>query len=94
MSSGDGRINIRRWLHRRANNPRQNFALLLAGFSLFALGLVLVGIAQYGLAAGLLAELTALAGLLLIGGGILLAAVGYLSLSVLRIISFLDHKDD
>jgi len=30
----------------------------------------------------------------LIGGGILLAAIGYLSLSILRILSFLDHKDD
>lgn len=87
-------MGMRQWLHHRANQPQQNFNLLLSGFSLFALGITLVGIAQYGFAPGLLAELTALAGLLLIGGGILLAAIGYLSLSILRILSFLDHKDD
>jgi hypothetical protein len=64
------------------------------GFALFTLGLLLVGAAQYGLTNGLVAELLALAGLLLLGSGIILAAVGYISLSVLRIIRFLDDDSD
>jgi hypothetical protein len=87
-------MTIRQWLHRRARNPQQNFALLLIGFALFALGILLIGIAQYALTAGLLAELIALSGLLLIGTGILVATLGYLSLSLLRIISFLDDKHE
>lgn len=86
---------VRDWLHRRANSPRQNFAWLLSGFGLFALGLLLVGIGQYGFGDSYAGELIALAGLILIGGGIILAAVGYLSLSVFRILSFLDDdKND
>lgn len=85
---------LRRWLHRRATQPQQNFSLLLSGFALFALGLLLVGSAQYGLRDSLQGELVALGGLILIGGGIILAAIGYLSLSVLRIFSFLDNNDD
>ncbi|MBV1789768.1 hypothetical protein KQ940_17065 [Marinobacterium sp. D7] len=87
-------MRIRDWLHTRANSPRQNFSLLLTGFSLFALGLTLVGAGQYLLPPGLNAELIALTGLILIGGGIILAAFGYLSLSVLRILSFLDKKHE
>ncbi|MBT00290.1 MAG: hypothetical protein CMI01_16685 [Oceanospirillaceae bacterium] len=85
---------IRQWIRSRADNPRQNFGLLVMGFALFTLGLLLVGAAQYGLTNGLVAELLALAGLLLLGSGIILAAVGYISLSVLRIIRFLDDDSD
>ncbi|KEA64729.1 hypothetical protein ADIMK_1182 [Marinobacterium lacunae] len=87
-------MRIRQWLHARADNPRQNFTFLLTGFSLFALGLALVGAGQYLFAPGIDGELVALAGLILIGGGIILAAVGYLSLSVLRIFSILDKKHE
>ncbi|GGC05276.1 hypothetical protein GCM10011352_34310 [Marinobacterium zhoushanense] len=87
-------MRIREWLHTRADSPRQNFTLLLSGFSLFTLGLALVGAGQYLFPPGLNAELIALGGLILIGGGIILASFGYLSLSVLRILSFLDKKHE
>jgi len=87
-------MRIRQLLHARAENPRQNFALLLTGFGLFALGLLLIGTGQYLFPPGMNAELVALAGLIVIGGGIILAAIGYLSLSVLRILSFLDKEHE
>lgn len=87
-------MRIREWLHKRANSPRENFSLLLSGFGVFALGLALVTAGQYLMPTGLNAELAALAGLILIGVGIILAAAGYLSLSILRIFSFLDSKDE
>lgn len=88
-------MTIRQWLHHRARNPRQNFTLLLVGFALFTLGFVLVVSAQHALSSsGLLSELVALAGLIVIGAGIIIAAIGYLSLSLLRIISFLDNKHE
>lgn len=87
-------MRIRQWLHARADSPQQNFSLLLTGFGLFALGLILVGTGQYLFTPGMGAELVALLGLILIGGGIILAAFGYISLSVLRILSFLDKDHE
>lgn len=85
---------IRRQLHRRADNPRENFIWLLCGFSLFMLGLMVISIAQFLLTDSVTAELVALLGLIFMisGGG--LAIAGYLGLSVLRILRFLDSDDD
>lgn len=85
---------LRRYLRKRADQPRENFMLLLSGFGIFMLGLLTLGTAQYLLPGSLIAELIALIGLLILGGGIILAAIGYLSLSVLRILRFLDSDDD
>lgn len=87
-------MSLRQWLHHRARQPRQNFTLLLIGFALFTLGFVLVVSAQHAFPPGLLSELVALCGLIVIGVGIIIAATGYLSLSLLRIISFLDNKHE
>ncbi|KGK43075.1 hypothetical protein LH51_02995 [Nitrincola sp. A-D6] len=82
------------YLRKRADQPRENFMLLLSGFGIFMLGLLAIGTAQFLLPDSLGAELLALFGLVLLGGGIIVAAIGYLSLSVLRILRFLDSDDD
>lgn len=85
---------IRRWLHNRAANPRQNFLFIVSGFLMFAVGVACILFAQYGLHDSFSAELTALCGLILAGGGSILTLLGYISLSVLRIFSFLDSDND
>ena len=86
---------IRRWLIHRADNPRQNLILLGIGFVVFFVGMLLLGIAEFALKSSITQELIALFGLIILSCGIILAAIGYLSLSVLRLFRFLsDDKDD
>lgn len=85
---------LRRWLHNRASQPRQNFALLINGFFIFAAGVAIILYAQYGLHDSLSAEFAALGGIIVAAAGILLATFAYLCLSVLRIFTFLDSDDD
>lgn len=80
---------ISRWLRTRAENPQQNLLLLGIGFVVFFSGLTLLGVAEYLLQSSLSQELLALIGLIIMGTGIILAAVGYLSLSVLRVLRFM-----
>lgn len=86
---------LRHWLHKRADNPRQNLLLLGIGFTAFFFGVVILGTAEYALQSSLIQELLALLGLIIIAVGIILAATGYLSLSVLRLLRYMiDKKDD
>lgn len=86
---------LRNWLYKRADNPRQNLVILGIGFAVFFFGFVVLGAAEYALESSLAQELVALLGLIIIGTGIILAAFGYLSLSILRIlrIMFKDNND-
>jgi len=86
---------LRNWLYKRADNPRQNLVILGIGFATFFFGFVVLGAAEYALESSLTQELVALLGLIIIGAGIILAAFGYLSLSILRIlrIMFKDNND-
>ncbi|MGH1431763.1 MAG: hypothetical protein ACRBB4_11660 [Neptuniibacter sp.] len=77
------------WLQKRADNPQQNLLLLGIGFVVFFAGILLLGIAEYALKSSLAQEILALLGLIIIGVGIILAAIGYLSLSVLRVLRFM-----
>lgn len=77
------------WLKNRAENPQQNLLLLGIGFVVFFAGILLLGIAEYALKSSLAQEVLALLGLIIIGVGIILAAIGYLSLSVLRVLRFM-----
>ncbi|MBR9828282.1 MAG: hypothetical protein GYB41_06535 [Oceanospirillales bacterium] len=81
-------------LRERAQDPRGNLRLLLSGAFLFFTGLGSIMLAQHALPAGLKAEFLALAGLILLGLGSILALFGYLSLSLLRIWHFLDDDDE
>ena len=87
---------VKRWLLRRADKPRQNLLLMLVGFGLFAPGLGLIVLTEFMLAASWQQELLALLGLILAVCGSILAAAGYLSLSLLRVYRFLndDNKND
>ncbi|WP_200834062.1 hypothetical protein [Nitrincola tapanii] len=85
---------IKAWLYQRADQARENFFLLLLGFGIFLLGLMLVTAAEFTLLPSLGQELMALAGLILIGLGSILAFVAYLCLSILRVMRFLDSDDE
>lgn len=78
----------------QADRVQQNLIWLLSGFGLCVLGLVLILLAEYLFGQSLQQELLALLGIILMAGGLILAAAGYLSLSLLRVLRFLDRKDD
>lgn len=81
---------VKRWLLHRADKPRQNLLLLLLGFGIFAPGIGLVTLAEFLLAPSWQQELLALLGLILGVAGSILAAAGYLGLSLLRLYRFLN----
>ena len=83
-----------KFLIKRADNYQQNLILLLSGFGLCMLGILLVTIAEFLFGQSLQQELVALLGMVLIVVGILLAAAGYISLSVLRLFRFLISDDE
>ncbi|MDY6891725.1 MAG: hypothetical protein SVU24_09045 [Pseudomonadota bacterium] len=85
---------IRQWLRQQAQNPRRNLNLLLCGAGLFFTGVGAISFAQHRLPPGLEAELLALFGLILAAAGSILALMGYLGLSVLRIWHILDDDDE
>ncbi|WP_299182756.1 hypothetical protein [uncultured Neptuniibacter sp.] len=84
---------IKQWLYARADNPRQNLILLGIGFVTFFIGLLLLGSAEYLLKSSISQEILALTGLIIICTGIILAAIGYLSLSILRILRFISDDN-
>lgn len=85
---------LRYFLHKRADNPRENFIWLVTGFTIFMLGLMAISIAQFAMMDSITAEIIALLGLILMVMGSVLALIGYISLSILRIFRFLDSDDD
>ncbi len=80
-------------LVKQADNVQQNLIWLLSGFGLCMLGLFLVVMAEFLFGQSLKQELVALLGLIMVVAGILLAATGYISLSLLRIFRFLQNED-
>ena len=80
---------VKRRIIKQADNYQQNLIWLLSGFGLCMLGILLVTIAEFLFGQSLRQELVALLGIILIVLGVLLAAVGYISLSLLRLIRFL-----
>lgn len=88
------RTNWRQFLLKQAERQHNNLTLLLAGASLFFVGIGSIYYAEHALRASFQQEILALAGigLMLLGG--LLAAAGYIGLSVLRLYKFITDKDD
>ncbi|OMH39203.1 hypothetical protein BGP75_04990 [Motiliproteus sp. MSK22-1] len=64
--------------------------ILLSGASLFFLGIGLIFYSEHFLNSSLLQEISALIGLLFSAAGGILAAVGYICLSILRIFKFIN----
>lgn len=85
---------LKQWMYKRAENPRQNLVILGIGFATFFVGFVVLGCAEYAMQSSVLQEMVALLGLIIIVAGIILAAFGYLSLSVLRILRIMFKDND
>lgn len=84
---------IRHWLYKRASKDRENLRLFVLGAFAFFAGLGIVIFADRFLLPSLGQEVLTLAGLVVAGAGGLCAALGYIALSILRIIR-LTGKDD
>lgn len=85
---------FQQWLAHQTDDPRRNLNRVLAGATVFFIGLALIYYAEKALPSSLAQEITALGGLACLVGGGILAAIGYLSLSLLRIIRFLSNDPD
>ncbi|MDO6562671.1 hypothetical protein Q4488_04675 [Amphritea sp. 1_MG-2023] len=83
------RQRLRLRLIHRADNIKQNLAILMSGLGLFILGFITLVMAQFLLADSMQREIIALIGLILLIGGAIIAAFGYISLSILRVFRFL-----
>lgn len=74
------------WILKRAEDDRGNLGLFVAGAVVFFAGGGLIYVANLRMSPSLLQELVALTGLLTAIGGAITAAMGYIGLSVFRII--------
>ncbi len=82
-----------RWLQHRAEQDRANLRLFVLGAAVFFAGLGIMLMAQKYLLPSLVQEIISRAGLILAAVGALCAALGYIALSILRIIR-LTRKND
>ncbi|MEH6625962.1 MAG: hypothetical protein V7739_05940 [Motiliproteus sp.] len=84
---------LKKLLIDQAGKERQNLTILLTGASIFFMGIGLIYYAEHAFNSSLKQEFCALAGLLFATIGGILAAIGYLSLSILRIFKFINDDD-
>ncbi|NQZ29758.1 MAG: hypothetical protein HRU06_00705 [Oceanospirillaceae bacterium] len=85
---------LKRRLQRQAVNTRQNLTFILIGFALSLLGIGLVMGGEFLVDGEFYRELVALAGVIIIGTGCLLAIIGYLSMSLLKIFYVITRDDE
>lgn len=83
---------LKQRLLQQADNTRQNFRLLILGFVGFLLGGALILGSEFMLLQSVFQEALAGLGLILMGGGIILAALGYISLSILRLFRYFNDE--
>lgn len=83
---------LKNWLSKRAEDHKGNLQLLIIGAGIFFSGAGIIVWANHVLPSSLEQELIALAGMLLIFAGGGTALVGYLGLSILRLIKFFTDK--
>lgn len=86
-------LSFRRWLRQRASKDRENLRLFVLGATAFFVGLGIVVFADRLLLPSLTQEILSLAGLALAVAGGISATLGYLALSILRLIRLLDKND-
>ena len=82
-----------RWLQYRAGQDRANLRLFVLGAAAFFTGIGIILLAQKYLLPSLMQEIISLTGLIIAAVGALCAALGYIALSILRIIR-LTRKND
>ena len=88
------RLKIKRRLQKQAVNTQQNLSFILIGFacSLVGIGLVMGG--EFLVSGLLQREIVALAGIIIVAIGCLLAITGYLSMSILKIFYVITRDDE
>ena len=84
---------LRQWLQLRAQKERENLRLFVLGAAIFFAGMGLIVLAQKWFLPSLQQELVSLLGLTLAVGGGVCATLGYIALSVLRILT-VGRRDD
>lgn len=85
---------IQQWLRQRANMPQQNFRLFVIGALVFFLGVATIVLCNKMMLPSLRQELMVMLGLIIAVVGGAAASMGYLALSLLRILTLFDKKDD
>lgn len=85
---------LRHWLRERADMPQQNFRLFVMGAFVFFLGIGTIVLSNKMMLPSLRQELTVMLGLVIAVIGGITATLGYLALSLLRIFTLFDKKDD
>ena len=81
------------WLNRRGENQKHNLQLLIIGAGVFFFGTGLIIWVDRTMPSSIEQEMIALVGSILCVIGILTALLGYLGLSLFRLIKFF-HNDD
>ena len=76
---------LKRLLQKQATKTQQNLTFILVGFALSLLGIALVMGGEYMVSDPLHREIVALVGIVIITISCILALIGYISLSILRI---------
>lgn len=84
---------LKRKLRAQTAQPRKNLQLILIGFACTLLGIALVMGGEFLFIHPLARELVALIGVVIIAIGCCCTAFGYLCLSLLRILFFLEEDD-
>ncbi|WP_430461279.1 hypothetical protein ACQUQU_00415 [Thalassolituus sp. LLYu03] len=85
--------NVRLWLRKRAYKDRENLRLFSLGALAFFVGLGMVVLSNRLLLPSLSQEIISLVGLILAVAGGISAALGYLALSILRLLRLLEKND-
>lgn len=93
MSHSSRLTRLRQWLQLRAQKERENLRLFVLGAAIFFAGMGLIVLAQKWFLPSLQQELVSLLGLVLAVGGGVCATLGYIALSVLRILT-VGRRDD
>jgi len=82
------------WLLARADNHKNNLQLLITGAAVFFIGASFIIWADQSLVSSVRQELIALIGLIMCAAGCLTALLGYLGLSILRLLRFFNDNMD
>ena len=89
-------MSLRKKLHKLAmklgNNPKLAFARLLQGGLVFLFGSLILILSERIISASIQQELVAVLGIFVASSGILLALLGYVSMSVLRLYHIINNK--